>query len=84
MEEAEAVQEAEAARNRRWQKPTAAPAQAVEAEAARKRRWWSEPTTTALARTVEAALAPWKRRWRRPTLPSNTSHRRRCKNGRNV
>ena len=45
MEEAEAVQGAEAAaRNKRWSKPTAAPAQAVEAEAARKRRWWSEPT----------------------------------------
>ena len=84
MEEAEAVQRAEAAaRNKRWSKPTAAPAQAVEAEAARKRRWWSEPTTTAPARAVEAALALCRRRWRRASLPSNTSHRRRCKSGSN-
>ena len=83
MEEAEAVQGAEAARNRRWSKPTAAPAQAVEAEAARKRRWWSEPTTTAPARAVEAALALCRRRWRGSTFHSNTSLRRRCKSGSN-
>ena len=84
MEEAEAVQGAEAAaRNKRWSKPTAAPAQAVEAEAARKRRWWSQPTTTAPARAVEAALALCRRRWRDSIFHSNTSHRRRCKCGNN-
>ena len=65
MQEAEAVQEADTARKRRWSKPskpTAAPAQAAEAEAARKSRW-SKPTTTARARAVEAALAPWRRLW---------------------
>ena len=72
-----------AARNKRWSKPTAAPAQAVEAEAARKRRWWSQPTTTAPARAVEAALALCRRRWRDSILHSNTSLGRRCKCGSN-
>ena len=62
MEEAEAVQGAEAAaRNRRWSKPTAAPAQAVEADAAlvvRADHDGAGPRGGGGAGAVQEALAP--------------------------
>ena len=91
MDEAYAVEEAEAARRRRWSKPTAALAQAVEAAAARRRRW-SKPRA-APAQAVEAALALWRRRWLTPltvlpaeaaeTAPAscNNGHPGRCTRG---